>query len=128
MTTPLRIQRKRTKGFKLPPNTVSVTRPGRWANSFVVGKPYVRRKMQPGGGECSGVVVDAAHAVRLYRRYTLRGAAYRIDAYLELKDKNLACFCKLCPAHANGKPVGIICKQCAPCHADPLLEVANVKR
>ena len=31
---PQRIQRKRTKGWKMPPNTVSVTRPGKWGNPF----------------------------------------------------------------------------------------------
>lgn len=31
---PIRIQRKRTKGWKMPPNTVSVTRPGKWGNPF----------------------------------------------------------------------------------------------
>lgn len=38
MNAPKRIQRKRTKGFKLPPNTVCVTRPSRLANPFKVGK------------------------------------------------------------------------------------------
>lgn len=32
--TPQRIQRKRTKGWKMPPNTVSVCRPGKWGNPF----------------------------------------------------------------------------------------------
>jgi hypothetical protein len=31
---PVRIQRKRTKGWKMPPNTVSVTRPGKFGNPF----------------------------------------------------------------------------------------------
>ena len=31
---PKRIQRKRTKGWRLPPNTVCVTRPGKWGNPF----------------------------------------------------------------------------------------------
>jgi hypothetical protein len=34
VTAPVRIQRKRTKGWKMPPNTVSVTRPGKWGNPF----------------------------------------------------------------------------------------------
>jgi len=35
--TPVRVQRKRTKGWRMPENTVSVTRPGRWGNPFKVG-------------------------------------------------------------------------------------------
>lgn len=31
---PKRIQRKRTRGWKMPPNTVCVTRPGRWGNPY----------------------------------------------------------------------------------------------
>lgn len=34
MSRPVRVQRKRIKGFKMPPNTVSVTRPGKWGNPF----------------------------------------------------------------------------------------------
>ena len=37
MTEPVRIQRKRTKGFRMPPNTISVCRPGRWGNPWRVG-------------------------------------------------------------------------------------------
>jgi Domain of unknown function (DUF4326) len=33
-----RIQRQPRKGGRLPANAVSVTRPGRWGNPFVMGK------------------------------------------------------------------------------------------
>ena len=36
---PERIQRKRTKGSRLPPNTKCVTPPSRWANPFRVDDP-----------------------------------------------------------------------------------------
>lgn len=35
---PIRIQRKRTRGWKMPPNTVSVCRPGYWGNPYKVGE------------------------------------------------------------------------------------------
>lgn len=38
--TPTRIQRRRTKGFRLPPGTICITRPGRYGNPFVVGETY----------------------------------------------------------------------------------------
>ena len=34
---PVRIQRKRTKGWKMPPNTVYVGRPTEWGNPFKIG-------------------------------------------------------------------------------------------
>jgi hypothetical protein len=106
---PIRIQLKRTNGWRMPENTVHVARPGRWGNPFVVGQEYVRRRMRPGGGECCGIVADRAHAVRLYRRYTARETAFQIAVRSELRGKNLACWCPLDQ----------------PCHADVLLEIAN---
>ena len=99
----------------MPPNTVSVTRPGRWGNPFVVGEVYVRRRMCPGGGEESNIVVDAEHAVRLFRRFTARETLYQIDAYRELRGKDLACWCPLVDRHG----------EYVPCHADVLLSLVN---
>lgn len=93
----------------MPPNTVCVTRPGPWGNPFKVGEQYTRRRMAPGGGEVCGIVTDAEHAVRLFRRYTARETVFQIEAYRALRGKNLACFCALDK----------------PCHADVLLEIAN---
>lgn len=38
---PCRIQRRRSKGWTLPPNTVTVTRPSVWGNPFEVDSPCV---------------------------------------------------------------------------------------
>jgi hypothetical protein len=98
MERPARIQRKRTKGWKMPPNTVSVTRPGRWGNPFRVGDDM------PG---LPGAKMDAIDAVQCFRffmpEFTVRAARE------ELAGKNLACWCALDQ----------------PCHADVLLELAN---
>jgi hypothetical protein len=32
-----RIQRKRTKGWRLPPDTICVSRPSRWGNPYATG-------------------------------------------------------------------------------------------
>lgn len=106
---PERIQRKRTKGWKMPENTVYVGRGSKWGNPFKIGSEYVRPKMTPGGGQNANVVVDNAHAVRLYKRFTAREVRIRIEAFQELRGKNLACWCR--PDQ--------------PCHADVLLELAN---
>ncbi|MGE7153115.1 DUF4326 domain-containing protein [Methylorubrum rhodesianum] len=64
-------------------------------------------------------------------RFMLEGAAgYPRRAKLvaglpSLRGKNLACWCALCPEHAAGKPFGIHCCDCSPCHADVLGGLAN---
>jgi len=45
---PKRIQRKRTKGWKMPPNTISVTRPGRFGNKFIIGDYAMMGDPHPG--------------------------------------------------------------------------------
>jgi hypothetical protein len=37
---PQRIQRKRTKGWKMPPGAVYVGRPTKWGNENKIGDPY----------------------------------------------------------------------------------------
>lgn len=115
---PKRIQRKRSKGWKMPPNTVSVTRPGPYGNPFVIGEPapsiYSRFHR--------GTVETAEQAVALFRRVLIYEAAKEtpaaertLDLLAGLRGKNLACFCPLVDQHGNA----------VPCHADVLLELAN---
>lgn len=104
---PERIQRKRIKGWRMPPNTVSVCRPGRWGNPFVVGPAFESDSVRI-------PEVTAADAVTLYREYLERCLANypsTQEAIKELQGKNLACWCE----------IG------APCHADVLLDLANRK-
>lgn len=98
MTKPIRIQRKRTKGFKFPPNTVSVTRPGRWGNQFKIGDGL------PG---MPSIKMDAVDVVMCFELFIPEFAVEA--ARKELRGKNLACFCALDK----------------PCHANVLLELAN---
>lgn len=116
---PVRIQRKRTKGWRMPPNTVSVTRPGEWGNPWVIdkghgGAPF--RVQRKGCGvllACATEQEATAAAVDSYRKLLLHDApanrALLTRAQAELRGKNLACFCALDQ----------------PCHADVLLELAN---
>lgn len=136
---PRRIQLRRTKGWLKPDNTVVVARPGRWGNPFTVwrddysntGPRWVvshgaTHEEQPNRAAAQRL------AVRLYelwtkgdRHGTAAAARYHLDAMLHLRGRNLACWCRLCPAHVDGKPLGTACDACAPCHADVLLELAN---
>jgi hypothetical protein len=100
MNQPIGIQRKRDKGWKMPPKTISVTRPGLWGNHHRVG-----------ADDCG----DALTAVLRYESDLLNMVSrdskgtpllHRIS---ELKGWNLACYCKMGD----------------PCHRDILLQYAN---
>lgn len=108
---PVRIQLRRAKGWRMPPNTVKVDRSTMWGNH--VAKAF--------GAE------DPAEAVALFRTWLEHEAswAWKGRARIELRGKNLACWCRLCERHKDGNPLGVACPDCAPCHVDPLLELAN---
>ena len=108
MKIPIRIQRKRTKGWKMPPNTVYVGRGSKWGNPYKVGAPF-SMSIAGGGydGKEKGYVFDNDSAVLFYKINL--SFELEISAEMELKGKNLACWCKL-----NEK-----------CHADVLLKIAN---
>lgn len=108
---PKRIQRKRTKGWRMPENAVYVGRPTNWGNPYKVGdlNPWTLN-----------TVADLSEAVGLYAQdWSLMiehsvarpaGATDAIDAMLlALRGKDLACWCPLDQ----------------PCHADVLLDLAN---
>jgi hypothetical protein len=94
---PGRIQLKRTKGWRMPPNTVKVDRTTPFGNPFP--------KPAKATGEWRGSVV-AQFAEWLAN--TADGQALQVRARAELAGKNLACWC----------PPG-------PCHADIWLKVVN---
>lgn len=99
---PQRIQRKRTKGWKMPDNTVYVGRPSKWGNPVYAGifKGFTAS--------------DAADNHRRWIGGDLGLRSYgkppsRAEIVAELRGKNLTCWC------AEG----------SPCHADTLLKIAN---
>lgn len=111
---PVRIQRKRTKGWKMPANTVYVGRPTKYGNPFKVGDfhPYALPENLETEEGRAAMRIDAQCACDLYRLSYATGCmlAGRIaNPFPELTGKNLACFCSLDQ----------------PCHADVLLELAN---
>ena len=106
---PERIQRRRTKGWRMPENTVCVDRTSRWGNPFKIG-------VDGTPAECVQKYKD------LMFPYRHRGKNSGLDKFFiteanmrdvqsELRGKNLACWCK----------IG------SPCHADVLLELANAQ-
>jgi hypothetical protein len=80
---PKRIQRKRTKGWKMPAGAISVTRPGKWGNPFSV-KEY-------------GLKLALFNYRQRIRNMVLIGADFSA-----IRGKDLACWCPLDqPCHVD---------------------------
>lgn len=113
MGEPVRVQRKRTKGWKMPDGAVYVGRPTRFGNPFKVGQDGSHDQcVALHRGWLTGTLPD--HEIRqLFPRiaeWLINMRHPRLGAILrELPDKSVACFCPL--DHS--------------CHADVLLELAN---
>jgi hypothetical protein len=93
---PIRVQRKRIKGWKMPEGAVYVGRPTRWGNPFAAGPDMTAR-----------TAVDRYRSMWL--EYIEREPRALIRLRVRLGGKNLACWCALD----------------RPCHADVLLKIAN---
>ena len=85
--TPQRIQRRRTKGWKMPENTVYVGRPSVYGNNFFPQSEGVER------------------AIENYREWLEQHMAantYMVAHVKALRGKHLACWCPLDqPCHAD---------------------------
>lgn len=97
---PKRIQRKRTKGWKMPEGSVYVGRPTKWGNPLF-GDPCAFRAWLV-GNVTPWTTAEGAWLLEQQRSWIL-------SHIHELRGKDLACWC----------PPG------ASCHADVLLELAN---
>jgi len=117
---PIRIQRLRTKGFKLQAQSpdgrpvVSVCRPGKWGNPFWIEKHkdrcvvYFQDSISPSG--IGTTKKDAAQLAKDWFVHDIKNnKKFIAEIKAELKGKHLACFCPLD----------------SPCHADVLLKIAN---
>ena len=112
--TPRRVQLRRTKGWRMPADTVKADRTTRWGNPA-----------KPGGHFMGLPVRDSRHAARLYAGSAPDNAQLVAAARAQLQGRNLACWCRLCDLHRDGKPVGEECPFCDPCHVDTLLILSN---
>jgi Domain of unknown function (DUF4326) len=126
---PVRVQRKRTMGWKMPENTVSVCRPTKWGNPFKIEINEISIKDPVTNSWVFLTYGDIDYTVWLYEMlfkadiqwvnyYELRlkhtifqhwHDHFTMLKLSELKGKNLACFCSL--NHL--------------CHADFLLKTVN---
>ena len=84
---PARIQRRRTKGWRMPPGAVFVGRPSKWGNPYKVGTP---------------AAPTPEAAVALFRDYLARRTDLSDAARDELTGKVLVCWCSPGqPCHAD---------------------------
>lgn len=130
---PIRIQRKRMKGWKAPEGAVSVTRPGEFGNPFHIGGWFMKGDGAPGKKIFGGFIftealngyqdsrythiLTAQQAVDWFRWYVGERPRFQKRIQEALRGKDLMCWC---PLYDNmGRPV--------PCHADVLLKIANAE-
>ena len=106
VSSPRRLQRRRTAGWRKPAGSVIVDRTSRWGNPFAVGRPA-----GPSAPDPDEVIRDRARAVALYNEwyYAPGQAGLRAAARVELPDRDL-----LCP-----------CPPEEPCHGEVLLTDVN---
>lgn len=99
MGHPLRIQRKREKGWRMPPGAVYVGRPTEFGNPFETAEQF-RHWLN------HNICFDLSYVDFMRLLPQRNQIEKRLD---ELRGKQLACWCPLD----------------RPCHADVLCEIAN---
>ena len=109
---PIRVRLSRRKGWRMPENTVKVSRPGKWGNPFVITTKCAPGVEFKGAAYGCIAVPTVEEAIACYREMLTipdEGGATLANDLRELRGKDLACWCPLDQ----------------PCHADVLLELAN---
>lgn len=110
---PVRVQRRRTRGWRAPAGAVYVGRPTRWENPLRIQRHgHAWTVTAPDGGivaEARSRLEAHATAVALYRHLLAEHPRREEDVRAALAGRDLMCWC----------PPDL------PCHADVLLEIAN---
>lgn len=100
---PLRVQRSRRKGYKLPDGTIVVTRGTKWGNPFKTADAFEEWLSSGKIPDRSLLIEDLTDGMLRMRRHAM------LESIGELKGRQLACFCTLD----------------TKCHADVLAKMAN---
>jgi len=139
-TAPIRIQRRRTKGWRMPENTVSVTRPSRWGNPWRVED--IARAIRfgtwdgiagSGGGLWAAMFLPhrpeyLESAVRMERVAHELATTAAVRMYRELVEhfrRSDRPGFEGWIGPLRGRNVACTCGLDDPCHGDVLLEIAN---
>ena len=99
---PKRIQRRRVKGWRMPENAVSITRPGIFGNPFTLENG------------------DRQWALSEFRVWLSCKTVNRWPHLTASRDRMLKALPRL-----RGKDLACYCKEGESCHGDILLELAN---
>lgn len=125
---PKRIQLSRRKGYRKPQGAVKVDRSTKFGNPYVV-QPVPNGGRYRSGGRRAEYRRRALQCIGMFEAHLRERPG---DPWLRMRDElyklrghDLACWCRLCPKHADGLPLGETCADCDPCHADALLRAAN---
>lgn len=132
---PRRIQRQRTKGWRMPDGAIYVGRPSKWGNPYRVGgivvqpanwytpyaDPYMAH-LAPAGASLPRVEIRSRYDGGTYetRWFAVASAEQAVELYrqrLEFEGYDVSRF--------RGHDLVCWCPLDQPCHADVLLELAN---
>ena len=106
-----RIQRRRTKGWRMPEGAIYVGRPSRWGNPYAMPGTASGRQDGTVYDLSVGILVASREdSIRAFRAVLDTMTDRELSVLVEpLRGHDLACWCPLDQ----------------PCHADVLLELAN---
>lgn len=117
---PRRIQRKREKGWRMPPNTVYVGRGSKWGNPYPVGMHlWFLEQIKP-----ETESLTAEQSIMWFKRYLCLEPFPRADLPSAFYPRTVPTV-EMCQKELKGKNLACWCKEGDVCHADVLLELAN---
>lgn len=139
---PVRIQRRRTKGWKMPENTVYVGRGSIFGNPFRIGyfEPMLNRALRREdcvqlyrAGLLAADALDTPFSIyhenqnNLYQAWVRHSAAHPLPKSHDVLrgTAELALMIEMQMHGLRGKNLACWCSLNQPCHADVLLELAN---
>lgn len=126
MTRPHRVQLQRTKDWRMPPNTISVARPGRYGNPIKVGAQCSVSVMGLDGLGYDVAAVICAHlAVSIFKSEWEAIWSALVEGHPEPADKHWAEGKWAMLRHLRGSNLACWCAPSEPCHADVWLDIAN---
>lgn len=131
LAEPRRIQRRRTKGWRMPPGAIYVGRPTRWGNPFLLHdwRAAFRAVLMGFRGDRRG---RTEAAIALYRAWLTAPPTTLADDQSDFWQREVLTIpvAQRRPspdeiAALRGHDLVCWCPRDQPCHADVLLEIAN---
>ena len=121
---PVRIQRRRTKGWRMPKGAVYVGRGSHFGDPYMIARHPSQDLHSQDLHSQDLHSQDLHYDAEAVRYVDTPGAA--VSGYRELLESNLSLVERV-KRELRGKDLACWCPLDAPCHADVLLEIANTK-